>query len=144
MTLEAIYSLAAPLVLLQFLAVSWIVNREMHAPDDQKQSVISLPDVLNIVSLFATIAFAIILPVVTGLHLWISRMVLGGAYVLIGFHPLTVAAHYRLWRRNGKRSEIPERDYCLVYANREELALALAAGLLAVLVAVWIGAHGCT
>ncbi len=142
MKLEAMYSLAAPLVVLQLLAVGWIVNREIHTPGDQKQSVLSLPDVLNIMSLSATVAFAIIVPMATDSHLLLSRMVLGGAYVLIGFHPLTIAAHYRLWTRNAERRDVPERNHLLVYANREELVLAVVAILLAIVVAVWIGARG--
>ena len=61
-------------------------------------------------------------------------MVLGGAYVLIAFHPFMVATHYRLWRRkeksgtysNGARSP---------YANREELMISLFSILVATAVA---------
>ena len=141
MTPEALYSLAPPLTLLQLLAVGWRVNRELHAAEADKQPVIPLPDVLNILSLFATLAFAIILPITTDSYLWLSRMVLGGAYVVIGFHPLTVAAHYRLWRRDRRSRHVPER-VSSVYVNREELALSLVSVLLAIIVAAYIGMHG--
>ncbi len=37
MTLELMYNLAGPLILMQILAVGWSVNREVHVPDAHKQ-----------------------------------------------------------------------------------------------------------
>ena len=140
MTLEVMYSLAGPVVLMQFLALGWTVNREVHAPDAHKQAVIALPDVLNIMSLFATVTFVIVLPMVISSPLFLARAVLGGAYVLIALHPLSVAAHYRLWRRNAERKASAEQgDHPLIYVNLQELALTSGSGLLAFAVAVWIG-----
>ncbi len=89
MTLEALYCLAAPLILLQALALGWTVDRQIRTPVAQRQGVIAPPDVLNTVSLFAVVAFVILMPLVSGSHLLLARAVLGGgAYVLLCFHPL--------------------------------------------------------
>jgi hypothetical protein len=61
--------------------------REIHAADE-RQDVIPLPDVINIMSLFATVGCAVVLPIATESYFWLSRMVVGGAYILIAFHPL--------------------------------------------------------
>ena len=134
MTLEALYCLAIPLILLQVLALGWTVDRQIRTPVAQRQGVIALPDVLNIFSLFAVVAFVILMPLVSGLHLLLARAVLGGAYVLLCFHPLTVASQHRLWRRNTEGG----RNFPLVYAHREELALAVISVLISCGVAVWI------
>jgi hypothetical protein len=134
MTPDTLYRLAPPLISLQFLAFCWRVNREIEVADAERQPVIPLPDVINILSLFATVGCLIVLPLASEAYLWLSRMVLGGAYVLIAFHPFMVAAHYRLWRRkekpgkytNGARSP---------YANREELMISLFSILVATAVA---------
>ena len=65
MKLEAMYSIAGPMILMQFLALVWTVSREVRAADAHKQGVIALPDVVNIMSLFATIAFVIVSPMAT-------------------------------------------------------------------------------
>ncbi len=142
MTLESMYSLAGPVVLMQFLAVGWTVNREVHAQDAHKHAVIALPDVLNIMSLFATIALVIVSPMVTTMPPSLACAVLGGAYVLIAFHPLSVAAHFGVWRRNaGRKDPAAQGDQPLPYPNSLELALALGSSLLALGVAAWIGTH---
>jgi hypothetical protein len=129
------------LIALQFLACGWRVNREIHAADDERQDVIPLPDVINIMSLCATVGCVIVLPIATESYFWLSRMVEGGAYVLIVFHPLAIAAHYRLWRRDGIRRQ--DRDGAgSHYANREELAASLLSVLIATVVAAYLGMPG--
>ncbi|WP_263385492.1 hypothetical protein [Granulicella arctica] len=142
MTLEVVYSLAGPVVLMQLLALGWTVNREIYAQGGHKQEVIALPDVFNIMSLFATIALVIVSPMMIGSPLSLARGVLGGAFVLIAFYPLCVAAHYRLWRRNAERKDsVSQGDSSPHYANSQELALTFGSGLIALAVAVWIGTH---
>jgi hypothetical protein len=139
MTRETLYNLAPPLIALQFLAFGWRVNREIHAAD-ARQGVIPLPDVINIMSLFATVGCAIVLPIVTESYFWLSRMVVGGAYILIAFHPLVIAAHFRLWTREGTRKQA--RDGAGPhYVNREELATSLLSVLIATMVAAYLGMH---
>jgi hypothetical protein len=138
MTPDMLYRLAPPLIALQFLAFGWKVNREITAADTERQTVVPLPDVINVVSLFATVGCLIILPIATDSYFWLSRMVVGGAYVLIVFHPLTVAAHYRLWRRKGQSR--PVSDGARVpYTNREERITSLVSVLIAAAVAVYLG-----
>jgi len=134
MTPDTLYRLAPPLISLQFLAFCWTVHREIEVADAERQSVIPLPDVINILSLFATVSCLIVFPLATEAYLWLSRMVLGGAYVLIAFHPFMVAAHYRLWRRkenSGKYTNSAGSPY----ANREELMISLFSILVATAVA---------
>ncbi len=56
------------------------MDRQIHTPVAQRQSVIALPDVLNISSLFAVPAFVILTPLVSGSHFflpvqcWEARM----------------------------------------------------------------------
>ena len=140
MTVELMYSLAGPLVVMQFLALSWAVHQQIHVPDDEKQAVIALPDVLNILSLFATVAAVIVLPMATSSALPLGRAVLGGAYVLIAFYPLSVAAHHRLWRRKGQ-GRSTTNSQLLIYASLEEWTLTLTFAFVAAALAIWIGAH---
>ncbi len=141
MTRETLYNLAPTLIALQFFAFGWRVNREIHATDDERQGVIPLPDVINIISLFATVGCVIVLPIATESYFWLSRMVVSGAYVLIAFHPLAIAAHFRLWRRedSGKQVRDGAKPH---YANREELAVSLLSVLIAAVVAAHLGIHG--
>lgn len=136
MTADRMYSLVRPLLLSQLLAVAWAVNRQINAQKNQRERVISLPDVLNIGSLFITIAFVILRPLVTSPNQKLSGAVLCSAYVLIGFYPLTVAAHHSLWSRTVVVQKIPLR-----YANTEELTLILFATGLAAAMGVWAGMH---
>jgi hypothetical protein len=96
--------------------------------------------VLDIVSLFAAVICLIVLPVATGSYFWLSRMVLVGGYVLMAFYPFTIAAHYRLWSREGIRKHVKDgKDY--PYATAEELVSASLSIVLAVLAAGYIGTH---
>jgi len=140
MTAETVYRLAPPLIALQFLAFGWSVNREINIDDADRQPVIPLPDVINIMSLFATVGSLIVLPIATESYFWFSRTVLGGAYVLITFHPVTIAAHYSLWRRKGKNQKATDGSSS-PYTNREELSTLLLSVLIAILVASYLGKH---
>jgi hypothetical protein len=137
MTPDTLYRLAPPLISLQLLAFCWTVNREIKVADAERQSVIPLPDVINILSLFATVCCLIVLPLAIESYLWLSRMVLGGAYVLIAFHPFMIAAHYRLWRRKGK-FEKDTNGARFPYADREELMISLFSILIANAAAAYI------
>lgn len=138
MTPETLYRIAPPLIGLQFFAFAWKVNREINAPNTERQTVIPLPDVINIVSLFATVGCLVVLPMVTESYYWLSRIVLGSGYVLIAFYPLTVAAHYRLWTR-----EVPSRKIRdgarSSYVNREELITSIVSVLIAGVAATYMG-----
>ena len=137
---DTLYRLAPPLIALQFLAFGWRVNREINAADPDRQIVIPLPDVINIISLFATVGCLIVLPLATESYLWLSRMVLGCGYVLIAFHPFTTAAHYRLWSRRDTSKKVTDRAGS-PYATRTELTTSLLSVSLALVVAAYLGTH---
>ena len=103
MTPDTLYRLAPPLIALQFAAFGWRVNREINLGDSGRATWIPIPDVLNIMSLLATVICLIVVPIATDSYFWLSRVVLGAGYVLIAFHPFTMAAHYRLWSRGQKQ-----------------------------------------
>ena len=120
MTPDTLYRLAPPLIALQLAAFGWRVNRELNLDHVERGTFVLIPDVLNIMSLFAAVTCLIVLPVATDMYHWLSRMVLAGGYVLIAFHPLTTAAHYRLWSREGIKKHVRDgKDFR--YATTEEL-----------------------
>ena len=137
---DTLYRLAPPLIALQFAAFGWRVNREINLGDDGRATWIPIPDVLNIMSLLATVICLIVVPIATDSYFWLSRMVLGAGYVLIAFHPFTMAAHYRLWSRDGRNKYVADgKDY--PYATVEELASSSLSIVLAVLAAACIGTY---
>jgi hypothetical protein len=140
MTPDTLYRLAPPLIAMQFTALGWRVNRELNFSHADRGAFVLIPDVLNIMSLFAAVMCLIVLPVATDTYLWLSRMVLAGSYVLIAFYPLTTAAHYRLWSREGIRKHTRDgNDY--PYATTEELVSSSLSVVTAVLAAAYIGMH---
>jgi hypothetical protein len=140
MTPETLYRLAPPLICLQFFALGWRVNSEINVPKTERQTVIPLPDVINIMSLFATVGCLVVLPMVTESYYWLSRIVLGSGYVLIAFYPFTVAAHYGLWTR-----EVPSRKTRdgakPTYVNREELITSIVSVVIAGVAATYMGGY---
>lgn len=137
---DTLYGFAPPLIALQFVAFGWRVNRELNLGFAERGTFVLIPDVLNILSLFAAVICLIVLPIATETCFWLSRMVLAGGYVLIAFHPFTMAAHYRLWGREGKSRYITDlKDY--PYATGEELASSSLSVVIAVLAAAYIGTH---
>ena len=137
MTPDTLYRLAPPLIALQFAAFGWRVNREINLGDSGRATWIPIPDVLNIMSLLATVICLIVVPIATDSYFWLSRVVLGAGYVLIAFHPFTMAAHYRLWSRDGRNKYVTDgKDY--PYAKGEELVSALISIILAVLSVLYI------
>jgi hypothetical protein len=137
MTPDTLYRLAPLLISLQLLGFCWTVNREIGVVDAERQSVIPLSAMINILSLFATVGCLIVLPLATESYLWLSQMVLGSSYVLIAFHPFMVAAHYRLWRRKEKSGKYTNGARS-PYANREELMISLFSILIATAAAAYI------
>src|SRR4051812_42778287 len=89
------------LVALQFAAFGWRVNREITMGDNKETVWIPWLDVLNVVSMLVVIACCLILPLVNGGFEKISRTILIVAYILVAFHPISMAAHYRLWFSKG-------------------------------------------
>jgi len=140
MTPETLYRLAPPLIALQFLALGWKVNREINLPHTDRQTVIPLPDVINIMSLFATVGCLVVLPMVTESYDWLSRIVLGSGYVLIAFYPFTVAAHYRLWTRETPSRKTKDGAES-PYLNREELLTSILSVVIAGIAATYMSKY---
>jgi hypothetical protein len=140
MTPDTFYRLASPLIALQLVAFGWRINRELNLGYPDRGTFVLISDVLNIMSLFAAVICLIALPIATDAYFWLSRMVFAGGYVLIAFHPFTVAAHYRLWSREGMRKHVRDgKDH--PYATAEELVSSSLSVVLAVLAAAYIGTH---
>jgi hypothetical protein len=112
----------------------------MNLADTERQSVIPLPDVINIMSMFTTIGCLVVMPIATDSYMWLSRMILGGAYVLLAFYPITVAAHHRLWTR-AVMSRKPADGAGFRYANSEELLTSFLSVLVATAFATYLGRH---
>src|ERR1700678_3411468 len=140
MTPDTLYRLAPPLIALQFAALGWRVNREINLGDSGRATWIPIPGVLNIMRLLATVICLIVVPIATDSYFWLSRVVLGAGYVLIAFHPFTMAAHYRLWSRERKSGNVTDGKVN-PYATGEELLSASVSMILAVLSAFYIGTH---
>ena len=60
----------------------------------------------------------------------ISGTVLGIGYFILAFHPVTMAAHYRLWSREG-RSIYSSKGKDYPYATGQEIAIFVLSLLLA-------------
>jgi len=140
MTPDLLYRLAPPLIALQFASLGWRVNREINHEDADRGTWILIPDVLNMMSLVATVICVIVLPIATETYFWLSRMVLGVGYVLIAFYPLTIAAHYRLWSRKGRSKSVRDGN-SYPYATREEVISSSFSIALAILAAAYIGRY---
>jgi hypothetical protein len=135
-----LYQLAPPLITLQFAAFGWRMNREIIHGEGNRANWIPIPDVLNIGSLFATVVCLIVVPIATVDYFWLSRIVLGIGYVLIAFHPFTVSAHYCLWRKQDRSKYVAEGKHH-AYATGEELILAAASVVSAIIAGTYIGLH---
>jgi hypothetical protein len=140
MTPDTLYKLAPPLIAMQFAALEWRVNRELNLDHAEKGTFVLIPDVLNVLSLFAAVIFLVVLPIATDTYLWLSRMVLAGGYILIAFYPLTTAAHYRLWSRGSIRKHSREGNDS-PYKTREEIVAVTVSAITAVLAAAYVGTH---
>src|SRR5258706_176974 len=123
-------ALTGMLLALEFAAFGWRVNREIQVGDAKRRTWFPLPDIVNIVALLALTGLCVVLPLAEGQYLPASRKMLAAAATLIACHPLTMAAHYGLFRQDRPRG----KDGDFQYAPTEEivslmvsLALAVAA-----------------
>ena len=140
MTPDTLYRLAQPLIVLQFAALGWRANRELNLDHAERGTFVLIPDLLNVMSLFAAVICLIVLPVATDTYLWLSRMVLAGGYALIAFYPLTTAAHYRLWSRGSIRQDSRDGN-AYPYVTREEIIAVSVSAISALLAAFYVGTH---
>jgi|GEM_PF-3468418 hypothetical protein len=91
------------LIAVQFVAFGWRLNREITQGDNRRITWLPLPDYLNLLSLLAVILCCVVAPTVLGDFGRTAKTTLTAAYVLIAFHPVNEAAHYRLlFSREGR------------------------------------------
>jgi hypothetical protein len=98
------------LIALQFAAFGWRLNREITVGDQRRRTWLPLPDILNLASMLLVTALCVVAPLVTGNFSRAALIVLGVGYTLIAFHPISVAAHYRLFSRSGREVHLGQRD----------------------------------
>lgn len=129
--------LTAALLALQFAAFGWRVNREISVGDAGRRMWLPLPDIVNVFSLFGVVVFCVVVPLSVGQFLPMSKRMLGGAATLIAFHPVTMAAHYGLFRHRQERPRGQDDDF--LYAPPEEIVICclslVAAGIAAAMIA---------
>ncbi|HEY7334327.1 MAG TPA: hypothetical protein VH639_05555 [Bryobacteraceae bacterium] len=132
MSADNVTRLVPPLIALQFAAFGWRINREISVGDAGRKTWLPLADTLNVVSMLSVIAFLVIIPLATDAFEKVGRAVLAAGYLLLSFHPITMAGHYRLFSKLG-RSIYAHKGKDYPYATGQELfffvlSLFLAAG----------------
>jgi hypothetical protein len=101
------------LLALQFVAFGWRINREIPLGDQGRRTWFPLPDWINILSFGAVIATCVVMPLLLCSSAKTASMALGVGYTLIAFHPVSEAAHYRLFSKAGRSVYVktPKGDY---------------------------------
>ena len=93
--------LVSALIALQFVAFGWRINREIQVGDQARKVWLPLPDFINLLSLLCVVAFCVISPLSWGSTKY-SHTALSMGYALIASHPISEAAHYRLFSKRGR------------------------------------------
>ena len=93
-------TLVAIILALQFAAFGWRINREIGVGDEGRRTWLPVPDIFNVLSMFSVVLLCVVLPL-AGIETR-SDIVLAIAYTLMALHPITMAAHYRLFTREGR------------------------------------------
>lgn len=97
-----LHSFVTPLIALQFVAFGWRINREVVMEGKGERTWLPASDWLNIASLIAVSLCCVLRPIYTQEFGRLSRSVLAVGYVLIALHPVSQAAHYRLFSPKGR------------------------------------------
>lgn len=95
-------SFVAGLIALQFVAFGWRINREIPLGDRGRRTWFPAPDWLNLVSLVSVVLMCVVVPLAAGDFGKVARTTLAVGYSLIAFHPISMAAHYRLFSEQGR------------------------------------------
>lgn len=116
---ESFVAIVIAVIALQFAAFGWRIKREIQVGDEERRAWLPLPDVINIIALLATVVFCVVIPLISREFGKTSKVILTITAVLIGFHPINVAAHYCLITGRGRERYLKKRgDY--PYATGEE------------------------
>lgn len=94
--------LTAMLVALQFAAFGWRIVREIQVGDERRKVWLPVTDVVNLLSMASVVFFAVIFPLANGYYSSLSKTFLAVGFVLIAFHPLSMAGHYCLFSEHGR------------------------------------------
>ncbi|MGH9199404.1 MAG: hypothetical protein ACRD1T_27200 [Acidimicrobiia bacterium] len=125
-------TLALGLLALQLASFAWRITREVDMEGKGKRTWFPLSDWVNVVWLLVVVTFCIVVPINSGnFERWpVTALVVG--FVLIGFHPISQAAHYRLFSPKGRsKYEQEHRDY--PWITDQEIVVAFASIVAAVL-----------
>ena len=142
MNAHVVSPIVAPLLAIQFAAFGWRINREIPLGDQGRRTWFPLPDFVNILSMLCVVVFAIVLPLANDPFPRVAWIVIGVAYVLLAFHPVTLAAHYRLWSKGGRAVYIQEgnkhcrKDGGFPYATGQEI-ISLLVSLSSAIITAW-------
>src|SRR5208337_2744474 len=106
-------ALVPALIALQFVAFGWRLNREITVGDKHRKTWLPLPDCLNLLSLVAVVTCCLVVPLASGVFGKLAAAILSFGYSLIAFHPISEAAHYRLFSKGGRSIYLntPNGDY---------------------------------
>lgn len=103
-------SLVSALLALQFVAFGWRLNREITVGDKGNKTWLPLPDYLNLLSFVSVVFCCVVIPLANGCFVRAPSVTLGRVasttlsvgYILIAFHPISEAAHYRIFSKDGR------------------------------------------
>lgn len=123
----SLQALVPVLLGMQFAAFGWRINREILVGDQDRLTWLPVSDYVNIVSLLSVVSLCIVWPLATGDFSRVAKTALAIGYTLVAFHPINVAAHYRLLFSKTGRSiylKIPGGDYPYI-TDQEKVSLAI-------------------
>lgn len=98
----SLQGIVAVILALQFAAFGWRINREIAVGDQARKTWLPLPDYINVVSMLGVAFFGIITPLANNQFGRSSKIAVAVACALIAFHPISMAAHYRLYSKEGR------------------------------------------
>jgi hypothetical protein len=118
-------SLVPVLIALQFAAFGWRVNREIAVGDQKRRTWFPVPNILNIMALLSVVAACVLTPLATQKFDTFPKTVLSIGYALIALHPINVAAHYRLFSRDGRSVYINQGEDYPYLTDHEKVTLVI-------------------
>jgi hypothetical protein len=111
--------LFATLIAIQFAVLAWRIDREVKMMDDDRLSWLPVYDLLNIVSIIASIFTKVVFK-----NNSLADLFIRVGYVLIGSYPVNTLAHYGIGRKGGRQRKGRDGDYRYL-PDREIVTLVL-------------------